>query len=114
MIHSVFISEIAQRDFVETENYLIEHFSLQTGQKFALAFSKSVDLLKYFPRMFSRTDFQPWKKYELRSFRFMNYLGFYILLDDGTPAILRILHGRRDHERLIRRYPLKKYLDRTK
>ena len=105
-MNTIIRREAAKRDLEEIFVYLGED-NVDTALDFLFAAEQTFELLAKMPHLGSHRRFQSTNFPKLRQFPvdgYAAYLIFYEPTDDGI-EVVRVLHGRRDIEAMLKRKP---------
>ncbi len=101
---AILVRPAAERDLDEQAEYLASHGNLELALRFYRAAEATFELLAHRPRMGKVNQFRSRFLTNVRTFPlkgFPKHLVFYLLIGQGV-EIIRVLHGARDLEILLR------------
>ena len=98
--HQISITEAAEQDLVEIVDY-IANDNLSAALKLAEEIEQNILWLEDFPLMGVIPKSRRLIRQGYRILLVDNFLVFYVLLDDGTIEIRRIVSGKRDYNFLF-------------
>jgi len=98
--HQISITEAAEKDLVEIVDYIAED-NPSAALKLVEEIEQNISRLEDFPLMGVVPKNRRLTRQGYRILIVDNYLVFYVLLDDGTVEVRRIISGKRDYKFLF-------------